>query len=203
VTQSQNMTVLTDAFASAVAYVSQVHATQVRKGTNVPYVSHLLTVSASTLEAGADEAIAIAALLHDTVEDQGGMPRLEEIRREFGARIAEIVEACSDSLAEDPTQKEDYVTRKTRYVEHLATADDDVLLVTVADKLHNARAIVTDIHLFGLTTLDRFKGSREDLDWYYTSILSIAEDRQVPGVLLEPFRHTVAELVALLRQGTT
>lgn len=202
-TQSQHTTVLTATFASAVAYISRVHAEQVRKGTRVPYVSHLLAVSASALEAGADETVAIAALLHDTVEDQGGLPRLEEIRRDFGARVAEIVEACSDSLAEDPTQKEDYATRKTRYVEHLASADDDVLLVSVADKLHNARSIVTDIGLFGLSTLDRFKGSREDLDWYYSSILAIAEERRVPGVLLEPFRHTVAELVALLRQDIT
>lgn len=193
---------LTDAYMSAVAYVSRVHATQVRKGTTVPYVSHLLAVSASTLEAGADETVAIAALLHDTVEDQGGLPRLEEIRRAFGERVAAIVEACSDSLAENPTQKEDYLTRKTRYVEHLATADDDVLLVSIADKLHNARSIVTDIHLFGLTTLDRFKGSRQDLDWYYSAILAIAEERHVAPTLLEPFRQTVTDLVALLRQGT-
>jgi (p)ppGpp synthase/HD superfamily hydrolase len=200
VNQLEPGTKLSDAFIAAVSYVCDVHATQVRKGTRVPYVSHLLAVSASVLEAEADETVAIAALLHDTAEDQGGLPRLQDIRSTFGERVAEIVEGCSDSLAEDPTMKEDYVTRKTRYVLHLESADDDVLLVSVADKLHNARSIANDLRIFGPTTLERFKGSTAELEWYYTSILTIAENRAVSPVLLVPFQQAVSDLVGLLRQ---
>ncbi|HHJ14715.1 MAG TPA: HD domain-containing protein [Gammaproteobacteria bacterium] len=123
-------------FESALAF-----ATQARKGTRIPYLSHLLAVSALVLESGGDEDQAIAALRHDAVEDQGGRPALEEIRRRYGDRVAAIVEGCSDT---DVIPKPPWKERKQAYVDHLAEAQPDVLLVSLADKVHNLRSIVLD-----------------------------------------------------------
>src|SRR6202158_6113719 len=134
-------TVLTDRFDRALLYATHVHGGQVRKGTSIPYIAHLLAVAATVLEYGGSEDTAIAALLHDAVEDQGGEPRLADIRNRFGARGAGIVRACSDSVANASAgePKEDWHLRKTRYVAHLASADEATLLVSLADKVHNAR----------------------------------------------------------------
>ena len=143
----QKPTVLTERFDRALLYATLVHGGQVRKGTSTPYVAHLLAVAATVLEYGGDEDLAIAALLHDTVEDQGGTARLEDVRNRFGDRVARIVEACSDSLADTGKgeHKAPWDERKANYLTHLRVADEDVLRVSLADKVHNARAILRDL----------------------------------------------------------
>src|SRR5215831_1039581 len=121
------VTVLTDRFDRALLYATHVHGGQVRKGTSIPYIAHLLSVSATVLEYGGDEELAIAALLHDSVEDQGGKARLEDVRNRFGPRVARVVAACSDSLADTAKgeQKADWKERKEAYLAHLQAADED------------------------------------------------------------------------------
>ena len=189
---------LTQRCTDAVAYASIAHATQTRKGTDLPYICHLLGVSSLVLEAGGDEELAIAGLLHDVAEDQGGDRRLDDVRTRFGDRVADIVEACSDSLTEDPTQKAPYEQRKQAHIEHLRHASDDVLLVTAADKLHNARAIHADLLVEGPTMLERFNGTAEQILWYYNGILDVLEQRQVSPHLTQSLRHTVDEISGLL-----
>ena len=140
-------TVLTDRFDRALLYATHVHGGQVRKGTSIPYVAHLLAVAATVLEYGGSEEMAIAALLHDAVEDQGGPPRLSDIRNRFGDRVADIVRSCSDSVVNTAAgqQKEDWRTRKIRYIDHLKTVDPETRLVSLSDKVHNARSILRDL----------------------------------------------------------
>jgi (p)ppGpp synthase/HD superfamily hydrolase len=129
----------------AFAYALAVHGAQVRKGDAVPYVSHLLAVASIVMEDGGGEDEVVAALLHDAAEDQGGVARLEDIAHRFGDRVAEIVRACSDSLAEDPRDKASWEDRKAEYLAALATESDRAILrVSLADKLHNVRAITAD-----------------------------------------------------------
>jgi (p)ppGpp synthase/HD superfamily hydrolase len=135
-------TVLTDRFDRALLYATLVHGGQVRKGTSTPYVAHLLAVAATVLEYGGDVDLAIAALLHDAAEDQGGKGRLEDIRNRFGDRVARVVEACSDSLANTAKGegKAHWQVRKETYLAHLREVDEDILRVSLADKAHNARS---------------------------------------------------------------
>jgi (p)ppGpp synthase/HD superfamily hydrolase len=152
-------TVLTDRFDRALLYATHIHGGQ-RKGTSTPYVAHLLAVAATVLEYGGDEDLAIAALLHDSVEDQGGKARLEDVRNRFGERVARIVQACSDSLANTAAgeSKLDWQARKRAYLAHLQNADKDILRVALADKIHNARAILRDLRKpeVGQTIWSRF-----------------------------------------------
>lgn len=172
------MTALTERFAHAVDYARTAHAGQVRKGTAIPYITHLLGVAALVLEFGGDEDQAIAGLLHDTLEDCGAHHE-PIIRQQFGDRVADIVLACTDGTAEDKgthtdieAKRRDWLARKQAYLAHLAEASDDVLLVSACDKLHNARAIVQDIEdpAVGLAVFDRFKAGREGTLAYYESL---------------------------------
>jgi len=151
-------------FQEALAFASELHETQLRKGTETPYISHLLSVAALVLEDGGDEEEAIAALLHDAVEDQGGMKTLERIRARFGDRVAAIVEGCSDSLS---TPRPPWRERKESYIEHVKTASPSVLRVSAADKLHNARSILTDYRRHGDAIWSRFKGGKDGTLWSY------------------------------------
>ena len=154
---------LSQRYFEAVAYASGLHAGQTRKGTAIPYVSHLLGVSSSVLEALGDEDQAIAALLHDAAEDCGGESRLVEIEELFGPRVASIVRGCSDSLVEDPTVKAPWRERKEEYIEHLQDASPDVILVSCADKLHNARSLWTDTQRDGIETMERFNATGPEI----------------------------------------
>jgi len=157
---------LTARFDQAVAYANAVHAAQKRKSTQIPYLSHLLGVSSIVLENGGNEDEAIAALLHDAAEDQGGMARLQDIRARFGPRVAEIVEACSDSLEEDPKKKAPYHDRKARYHAHLREhRDASFYLVSAADKLHNARAMAQDERSLGPELWKRFSAGKPCVLW--------------------------------------
>jgi hypothetical protein len=182
-------TVLTPRYNEAIAYATAIHGTQVRKGTRTTYMCHLLGVSALVLEAGGTEEESIAALLHDAVEDAGGLPRHADIRARFGDRVAAIVLACSDSTDEQWKASVDYWVRKQAYLDKMAASQDaGALLVSIADKVHNARAIVTDIIRSkadpdGADPLARFNGTPEQIRDYYLRLLEIAESARVPDTL--------------------
>lgn len=159
---------LTDRYTQALVYAAEIHAVQTRKGpAGIPYISHLLAASSLVIEAGGDEDEAIAALLHDAAEDQGGEPRLADIGERFGPRVAGIVRECSDSLEEDPTKKAPWRERREAHLQHLGMASSSAVLVTAADKLHNARSLVSDLQEEGTGYLDNFNASGEDTLWYY------------------------------------
>jgi (p)ppGpp synthase/HD superfamily hydrolase len=165
--------ILTHRFVQAMQYSFHLHARQMRKGTAIPYVSHLLGVTALVLEDGGDEDEAIAALLHDAVEDQGGHKTLNEIRLRFGERVAEIVEGCTDTFE---TPKPPWQQRKEDYIRHLKTASPSVRRVSLADKLHNARSILANLRTDGASTWKRFNGGREGTLWYYRSLLEVFQE---------------------------
>lgn len=186
---------LTSAFEKALVYAFRVHTGQIRKGSGVPYISHLLAVAALVLEAGGNETEAIAALLHDAVEDQGGRERLAEIRKEFGPEVAAIVEGCSDTM-EDP--KPEWWERKRKYLAHLPEAPASVLLVSVADKLHNARCILADHQKIGEEVWSRFKTGKEGTLWYYQELVrAYRQSTKVPTVLVNELERVVGEMMRL------
>lgn len=186
----QSITVLGPAFTNAVAYAAWLHRDQGRKGGAIPYMSHLLGAAALVLDQGGDEDEAIAALLHDALEDQYERTSEEEIQDRFGDKVVRIVVACSDSTggAKGPWQE-----RKERYIQHLRVQPDDVLRVSLADKLHNARAIVADLRTQGDALWDRFSGTPDQQAWYYGSLLEIFRAREVSPLVAE-LAVTVAEL---------
>jgi len=164
---------LTERFQEAFILASMLHAQQKRKGTDIPYLSHLLGVTALVLEDGGDEDQAIAALLHDAVEDQGGLKTLEDIRQKFGHHVAEIVDGCTDAYTHP---KPPWKPRKAAYLAHLRQASPDIVRVSLADKLHNARSIHSDLQRHGKSTWRRFNGGREGTLWYYHSLVEIYEE---------------------------
>ena len=155
---------MTDRFEEALAWAAHLHRGQTRKGSDTPYVSHLLAVCALVLEHGGDEEAAIAALLHDAIEDGGGDAVRTEIRARFGADVAALVEGCTDA---DSIPKPPWRARKERFLERLAQATPRVRLVVAADKLHNAAATLRDLRREGNTVWDRFRGGRDGTLWYY------------------------------------
>jgi (p)ppGpp synthase/HD superfamily hydrolase len=192
------MTVLGDRYVDAVAYAASVHAAQHRKGSNVPYLAHLLGVSSLVLEAGGDEDQAVAALLHDAAEDHGGEAQLIEIEDRFGARVAGVVRECSDSLLPESALKPDWETRKREHLARLPFASDDTLMVWTADKVHNTRALATDVAVYGLQFLSQFHAPPHRMLWYYRTNLALAEDRNVSEALVVPLRHAVTALARLV-----
>lgn len=188
-----------DDFARALEFVTRLHATQVRKDTDIPYISHLIAVAGLVLEHGGSRDEAIAALLHDSIEDQaaryeGGEARLKHyIRDHFGAGVLAIVEGCTDGVA---GQKAEWRQRKEAYLVHLPQASASVRLVSCADKLHNARAIVDDISLVGRSLWSRFKGGRQGTLWYYRAL---ADEflRGGPEVLAKKLDRMVREMEEL------
>ena len=186
---------LTSRYIEAVAYANEHHAKQARKGKDVPYMAHLLAVSSLVLEAGGDEDQAIAGLLHDVAEDHGGAERLKEIKEKFGTRVEEIVRACSDSITDDPDNKEAWLTRKRKYLQQLKSEASDALVVSAADKLHNSRDTLADIKREGIQTLDRFNGGAEGTVAYYTALWMILGERGAPRLLTEQLGEVVQAMV--------
>jgi (p)ppGpp synthase/HD superfamily hydrolase len=182
---------LTERFHSAMAYATEMHKDQVRKSTTITYICHPFGVASLVLEAGGDEDLAIAALLHDVPEDCGGEPRLKEIANRFGSRVEKIVRGCSDSLVEDPEEKAPWKERKEVHINHLYDADFDILTVTAADKAHNARSIATDLQNQGPALWSRFNASREDIIWYYESVFKVLNERKVSSALLTPLHNAI------------
>ncbi len=173
------------------------HATQTRKGTDTPYISHLLGVAGLVLEYGGNEDQAIAAMLHDAIEDQGAQHE-PVIAQRFGPVVARIVRACTDA---DTLPKPPWHERKQTYIDHLAHVDADVLLVSAADKLHNARAICADLRLHGPAVFDRFKGGLEGTLWYYESLLDVFRWR-MPGPLTGELAGAVEAMRILVGHST-
>jgi (p)ppGpp synthase/HD superfamily hydrolase len=181
---------LTDRFAQAVGYASALHATQIRKGTRVPYVAHLLGVASLVLEAGGDEDMAIGGLLHDAAEDQGGEARLHDIEARFGAVVAGYVRSCSDSLVADRRHKAPWAERKRAYLDHLAQSDVKTVTVSMADKVHNARSIITDLHN-GSWVFDKFSATADETVGYYAACLDTARVKGVSSALVTPLERAV------------
>jgi (p)ppGpp synthase/HD superfamily hydrolase len=188
--KSQKVTPLGARFERALLFATRKHAGQRRKGTTVPYVAHLLSVAGLVLEAGGDEDLAIAALLHDVVEDCGGAPMLKEIRRRFGERVAHVVDGCTDT---DVDPKPPWRQRKEDYIAHLRTADADTRLVSAADKLHKVRSIVAIYREIGDRVWERFHGKRDGTLWYYRTLLDEFQ-RKKSSPLIRELERAVIEL---------
>ena len=190
---------LTSRFTRAVDYARILHV-GTRKSTEVPYMAHLLGVASLVMgEAGQvpfpiTEDIVIAALMHDAVEDAGGMPRLHDIEENFGPEVARIVEGCSDSFAEDSGKKKDWKVRKESYIARLDTEPQDTLLVSAVDKLYNVRAIVEDHRSHGAEVWARFKRGPKEQLWYYRTILTVFQQRCPEWRIVAELGRAVAKI---------
>jgi (p)ppGpp synthase/HD superfamily hydrolase len=188
-------------FTDAVYYAAVAHHGHLRKGTEIPYLSHLLSVAALVLEHGGSELQATAAVLHDVVEDCGGAPRLEDVRRTFGEEVAELVAALSDAVPEAGEEKDDWRPRKEAYLRHLEemVADQHLAtLVSLCDKLHNARAIVADaadeVDGPGVAIWSRFTGGSDGTVWYYRELARIFETSHLPHRAVRALAEVVEDL---------
>jgi len=179
---------LTHRFDKAFRYAHWLHRSQVRKGTPIPYISHLMTVAALVVEHGGNEDQAIAALLHDAAEDQGGAPRLAEIRTMFGDPVAAIVSNCTDAWTEP---KPPWRARKEAYLKALPDKPPTSLLVSLADKTHNAEAILFDYRVLGDSLWDRFNGGAVGTRWYYSALADVFSGA-MPGLLSDRMARAVA-----------
>ncbi len=189
---------LTDRFDEAFRYAHSLHRDQTRKGTSIPYISHLMTVAALVVEHGGNEDQAIAGLLHDAAEDQGGKKTLDEIRTTFGDAVAAIVSDCTDAWDEQKpplrSRKEAYLewrARKEAYLKVLPGKPTQSLLVSLADKTHNAEAILFDYRVLGDPLWDRFNGGADGTRWYYNALADVFSDA-MPGRLSDRLSRAVA-----------
>lgn len=178
-------------FQEAFSFAFHLHQNQYRKGVRIPYMAHLLTVTALVIEHGGNEDQAIAALLHDAVEDQGGLPTLELIKRKFGDHVAEIVEGCTDAYTQP---KPPWKGRKSAYLAKLSTAEESILLVSLADKVHNARSILIDLNQEGSSVWDKFTGEKEGTLWYYQSLVEIFDKTRFT-ILKNELHQLVDEII--------
>jgi GTP pyrophosphokinase len=178
--------------SEATAFALTLHADQLRKGTDIPYIAHLLSVAALVLEHGGDEDLAVAGLLHDAVEDCGAEHEAV-IAERFGDRVAAVVRDCTDA---DTFPKPPWQARKQAYLEHLEVASGDALLVSACDKLHNARAIVSDLQTHGPVMFERFKAGQEGTLWYYRALANLFGHR-LPGPLSRELIETVTTMERL------
>ncbi len=198
---------LTGRFTEAVSYALVAHAGQVRTGTDLPYATHLLGVAALVLEHGGTELQATAAVLHDSVEDQGGARRLEDVRARFGDDVAELVDALSDAVLLDGETPPSWRSRKGGYVEHLrelVAVRHPSCLVSLCDKLHNVRAIVADVtdpDGPGPGAWDRFTPSPSQLAWYYRSLAEVFATADLPGRAVRDLKAAVTRLEELAAEA--
>lgn len=185
------MTQLTQRFSDALAFAELRHRDHRRKGTEIPYVSHLLAVAGIVLEFGGTEDAAIAALLHDAVEDKKATA--DEIERMFGAPVVRIVLECSDT---DRFPKPPWRQRKESYIDHLRVASAPALLVSAADKLHNARAILADYRQIGEGLWSRFDKDADSL-WYYRALVAAFRQTTAPAALIDELDRVVSQIETL------
>lgn len=188
---------MTDRFEQALVYAARLHRGQRRKGAGVAYISHLLGVTSLVLEHGGDEEEAIAALLHDDLEDIGGENVRRELRERFGERVLEIVEGCTDS---DAKPKPPWKERKQAFVERLPRATRSVRLVCAADKLHNARSLLADYRRIGERLWELFRGGREGTLWYYRAVVDALRQAETTP-LVEELDRVVTELEQAARRA--
>lgn len=187
------MTILTPRFEQALIYATRLHAQQVRKATGVPYISHLLSVTALVLEAGGNEEEAIAALLHDAVEDQGAAATRTEIYHQFGEQIGTIVDDCTEFRSEI---KPPWYERKLHYIQQLRVASPSARRVALADKLHNMRSLLFDYRQQGEAIWSVFSTGKEGMLWFYHSLLKMYRE-VAPSPMVEELARVVAELEQL------
>jgi (p)ppGpp synthase/HD superfamily hydrolase len=189
---------LSEQFEKALIYATRAHCNQTRKKTGIPYVAHILGVTAIALEYGANETEAIGALLHDTVEDCGGAERLRDIRQEFGEDVARIVDGCTDS---DQTPKPPWLDRKRAYIEHLKDSDSSARLVSASDKLHNTRAILAELRRNGLEVFERFAGKKDGTLWYYRALVTAFRQHGDHADLIDELHRVVSEIEKFVREA--
>ena len=183
-------------FERALAYATRIHGGQLRKKTRIPYVAHILGVSAIAMEYGANETEAIAALLHDAVEDCGGEKRLRDIEKKFGKAVAKIVDGCTDTY-EKP--KPPWLERKKNYIAHLKDSDSSTRLVSASDKLHNTRALLAELRRVGLEVFERFAGKKDGTLWYYRELVSAFRQHGDHSDLVDELDRVVTEIEKLTR----
>jgi GTP pyrophosphokinase len=186
----QERPMLGSRFEDALLYAVRLHARQLRKASDTPYITHLLSVAALVVEYGGDEDEAIAALLHDAIEDQGGARTREEILRRFGERVAWIVDGCTDC---ESSPKPPWRERKERHIEHLRGAPEEVLRVVVADKIHNVRSLMSDFRRHGENLWERFNGGKEGTLWYYRTVADLVMG-SLPCQMVDELDRSLAEL---------
>lgn len=180
----------------AQALARDLHATQKRRGTQIPYIEHLMGVAKLVREAGGSEDQIIAALLHDSLEDGKGRLTRKDIADRFGRVVEKIVVGCTDSDPDDPGgEKEAWLPRKRKYLDHLCELEDpDVLLVVAADKLYNACSILQDLRVVGLSVFERFKGKQEGTLWYYSEVVKCLAGKECVAGLFSDLMVTVEAL---------
>lgn len=175
-------------------YTTRAHCDQTRKQTGIPYIAHILGVTAITLEYGGNETEAIGALLHDTVEDCGGAERLRDVREKFGDAVAQIVDGCTDT---DQEPKPPWLERKKAYVAHLKDSDSSTRLVSASDKLHNTRAILADLRRHGPEVFEKFAGKKDGTLWYYRTLVTAFRDHGDHKDLIDELDRVVTEIEKL------
>jgi (p)ppGpp synthase/HD superfamily hydrolase len=188
---------LSDQFEKALIYATRAHGNQTRKKTGIPYIAHILGVTAIALEYGANETEAIGALLHDTVEDCGGAERLHDIRERFGYDVARIVDGCTDT---DQTPKPPWLDRKRAYLEHLKDSDSSTRLVSASDKLHNTRAILAALRIDGLEVFERFSGKKDGTLWYHRALVTAFRQPGDHADLIDELDRVVSEIEKFVRE---
>lgn len=187
-------------FDRAFQLASDLHRTQVRKATTIPYLSHLMAVTALVLEFGGDEDQAIAALLHDSAEDQGGQAVLDQIKTEFGADVAQMVAELSDSLEDTGSRdKAPWRERKEAYLAQLPHHSLRVLLISACDKLHNSGTILRALQTGQADLWNRFKGGRDGSLWYYNQLLAVFQTTGLPRELLLEYERVIRQMNELAR----
>ena len=181
-------------FENALVYATRIHGGQLRKKTRIPYIAHILGVTAIAMEYGANETEAIAALLHDAVEDCGGEKRLRDIEKKFGKGIAKIVDGCTDTY-EKP--KPAWLERKRNYITHLKDSDSSTRLVSASDKLHNTRAILAELRRQGLQVFERFSGKKDGTLWYYRALVTAFREHRDHADLVDEVDRVVTQIEKL------
>ena len=181
-------------FEDALIYATQAHCDQTRKKTGIPYIAHVLGVTAIALEYGANETEAIGALLHDTVEDCGGAERLRDIQKRYGDDVANIVGGCTDT---DEVPKPPWRARKEAYVAHIKDSDTSTRLVSATDKLHNRRAILADLRRHGPKVFERFSGKKEGTLWYYRALVAAFRRHRDHADLIDELDRVVTQVEKL------
>jgi (p)ppGpp synthase/HD superfamily hydrolase len=187
---------LSEKFEEALIYATRAHGNQTRKKTGIPYIAHILGVTAIALEYGANETEAIGALLHDTVEDCGGAERLRDIREKFGDDVGKIVDGCTDT---DQTPKPPWLERKRAYLEHLKDSDSSIRLVSASDKLHNTRAILAVLRRNRLEVFERFAGKKDGTLWYYRALVTAFRQHGDHADLIDELDRVVSEIEKFVR----
>jgi (p)ppGpp synthase/HD superfamily hydrolase len=188
---------LSEKFEEALIYATHAHGDQMRKKTGIPFVAHILGVTAIALEYGANETEAISALLHDTVEDCGGVERLRDIREKFGDDVARIVDGCTDTYK---MPKPAWLERKRSYIEHLKDSDSSTRLVSASDKLHNTRALLAELRRRGVEVFERFGGKKDGSVWYYRTLVTAFRQHGDHSDLIDELDRVVSEIEHFVRE---